>query len=73
MKGPFKLFVEGGHAFKTDESGKLEWWDHDHCDGYICILCGETLCRGCEPDWKTEPCPDNNAPVIPGLELEVTP
>lgn len=71
VEGPYKIFTEGGHAFQLDEEAKLDTWEHGIHDGFICILCGEPICRNCDPDWKTQKCPDNQ-PAIPGLELEVT-
>lgn len=72
MKGNFKVFVEGGHAFEIDETtGELAWWSQDFHDGYSCALCYEALCRNCEPDWQNQQCPENQN-ALPGLELEVT-
>jgi hypothetical protein len=71
MKGPFKLFVEGGHAFEVDENGDLVDWMQEYHDGYHCILCFAAPCRNCDPDWQTQQCPEN-LPPLPGLELEVT-
>ncbi|QNN99541.1 hypothetical protein SEA_TIEDYE_65 [Streptomyces phage TieDye] len=70
VKVPYKVFVEGGHAFEVDEKGNLKWWEHDVHDGYSCALCYEAFCRNCEPDWQTQKCPDNQN-TLPGFELEV--
>ncbi|WPJ30597.1 hypothetical protein [Streptomyces phage Psst1] len=71
MKGRFKVFTEGGHAFEVDDKGRLEWWEQGTHDGYSCALCFEAFCRNCEPDWQTRQCPENQN-VLPGFELEVT-
>lgn len=72
MDGNYKCFIEGGHAFETNEGGKLLVWEYEHHDGYTCLLCGEPLCIRCEEDWATQKC-DKNATALPGLELDITP
>jgi len=51
--------IEGGHAFRLDEYGKIDDWalDYDIHNGPRCVVCHEGICEHCEPDWATQKCP----------------
>ena len=65
-----RVFVEGGHAFETDEDGELDEFENGIHTNVFCALCDESLCIHCEPDWASQQCEDR-AQALPGLELPV--
>lgn len=61
--------VEGGHEFELDEDGFIEIYG-DHHAGAYCMLCHDSQCESCNPDFRKEKCPAKEEATLPGLEYD---
>ena len=58
MDGGAIRLVAGGHAFRTNENGRVDIWasDYDIHNGPVCVVCDDGFCVHCDSNWKTEKC-----------------
>lgn len=65
-----KVLVPGGHEFKIDEDGELDYMDADYHSYVWCVLCLDGECTMCNPDILKDACPEKAFATLPGLEYD---